>query len=48
MVSNRAFALGARDIGDDLLMGCMETSELKLISDVPLTDSDFVAAEVIN
>lgn len=48
MVANRAFALGARDIADDLLMGCMETSELKLISDVPLTDSDFVDAEVIN
>ena len=48
MVGNRAFALGAREIADDVLMGVMETSELKLITDVPLTDDDFTDAEVIN
>lgn len=48
MVSNRAFVFGARDIADDVLMGVLEISELKTISDVPLTDSDFVDAEVIN
>lgn len=48
MIANRAFSLGARDIADDVLMGCLEISELKLISDVPLTDDDFVDAEVIN
>jgi len=48
MIANRAFSLGARDIADDVLMGCLEISELKLISDVPLTDDDFVDAELIN
>lgn len=48
MVSNRAFTLGARDIADDVLMGVMETSELKIVSGVPLTDDGFVDAEVIN
>lgn len=48
MISHRAFTLGARDIADDVLMGVLETSELKVISDVPLTDDDFADAEVIN
>ena len=42
MVSHRAFILGARDIADDLLMGCKETTELKIIENNPITDIDFV------
>ena len=42
MIGHRAFTLGARDIANDIIMGCMETTELKLISDVDLTDSDII------
>ena len=48
MIGNRAFTLGAREIADDLLMGVMETSELKLITDTPLSDSDFIEVEPVN
>ena len=48
MIGIRAFTLGARDIADDVLMGVMETSELKIVTGAPLTDDDFVDAEVIN
>ena len=47
MIGNRAFTLGARDIADDVLMGVMETSELKLVSDVPLDGTEFIDAEVL-
>ena len=42
MIGHRAFVLGARDIANDLLMGCMETTELKVVENVPITDVDFV------
>ena len=42
MISHRAFILGARDIADDILMGCKETTELKVIENNPITDIDFV------
>lgn len=48
MVGIRAFTLGAREIADDIIMGCMETTELKIITDTPITDNDFAEAEVIN
>lgn len=48
MVGIRAFTLGAREIADDIIMGCMETTELKIITDTPITDNDYVEAEVIN
>ena len=48
MIANRAFTLGAREIADDILMGMLETSELKLITDTPLSDDDFVDAITIN
>ena len=48
MVGVRAFTLGARDIADDVIMGVMETTELKMVENVPLEDSDFVNAEIIN
>ena len=40
MISHRAFTLGARDIGADILMGCMETNELKLINNIPIDISN--------
>ena len=42
MIGHRAFVLGARDIANDLLMGCMETTELKVVENVPITDVEFV------
>lgn len=42
MIGHRAFILGARDIANDLLMGCMETTELKVVENVPITDVEFV------
>jgi hypothetical protein len=48
MIANRAFSLGAREIADDILMGMMETSELKLVTDTPLTSDDFIDVEEVN
>ena len=42
MIGHRAFVLGARDIANDVLMGCMETTELKVVESAPITDVDFV------
>ena len=42
MIGHRAFILGARDIANDVLMGCMETTELKVVENVPITDVEFV------
>lgn len=42
MIGHRAFVLGARDIANDILMGCMETTELKIIADAPINEAEFV------
>lgn len=42
MIGHRAFTLGARDIANDVLMGCMETTELKIVENAPITDIDFI------
>lgn len=42
MIGHRAFVLGARDIANDILMGCMETTELKIIADAPINDAEFI------
>ena len=42
MIGHRAFIFGARDIANDVLMGCMETTELKIVENAPITDVDFV------
>ena len=47
MIGHRAFVFGACDIADDILMGCMETTELNLITDAPINDAEFSDAEVI-
>lgn len=45
MISIRAFTLGAREIADDVIMGVMETTELKIVTNSPLTSDDFIAVE---
>lgn len=47
MIAHRAFTIAARDIASDLLLGCMETTELKLMNNVPINDNDVVDAEII-
>lgn len=47
LIGHRAFTLGARDIGSDLLMGIMETNELKIVEGVDLSPSDFELAEEV-
>lgn len=47
MIGHRAFVFGARDIADDILMGCMETTELNLITDAPINDAEFSDAEIV-
>lgn len=48
MISHRAFTYGARDIAADILMGCMETTELKIATGSELSASDFEEVEVVN
>lgn len=42
LISHRAFTLGARDIASDLLMGCMETTELKIVNNKDISDNDVI------
>lgn len=48
LIGHRAFTLGARDIASDLLMGVMESSEIKLVEDIGLSPSDFIPVEEVN
>ena len=41
MIGHRAFTLAARDIASDALFGVMETSELKVVTNLPVDDQDF-------
>lgn len=45
MIGHRAFTLAARDIASDLLLGCMETTELKQINNLPIDEQDIVEVE---
>ena len=45
LISHRAFTYGARDIGDDVLMGCMETGELKIVENIDLSPDDYELVE---
>jgi len=47
LIGHRAFTLGARDIGADVLMGVMESGELKIVENVDLSPSDFEIAEEV-
>lgn len=48
MIGHRAFTLAARDIASDLLFGVMETTELKVVSGVPIEDADVIEIEDIS
>lgn len=42
LISHRAFSYGARDIASDIIFGCMETSELKIVAGKDLNDADVI------
>lgn len=42
LIGHRAFTLGARDIAPDAIMGCYETTELKVINGMDISDNDLV------
>ena len=42
LISHRAFAYGAREIADDLLMGCLSIEEIKTINNIDLSDEDII------
>ena len=46
MIGHRAFVYGARDIASDLLMGVMETTELKSVEGIDLAPEDYTYIEV--
>ena len=48
LIGHRAFTLGARDIGADLLMGVMESSELKIVEGIDLSPNDYEIIEEAN
>lgn len=50
MIGHRAFTLAARDIASDLLLGCMETTELKQTFGIPIDVQDIkeVETELVN
>ena len=45
LIGHRAFTLAARDIASDILMGVMETTELKIVNGVDLSSKDIVSVE---
>lgn len=45
LISHRAFTYGARDIASDVIMGCMETTELKIISGKELNNIELAEVE---
>lgn len=47
LIGHRAFTLGARDIGADVLMGVMESGELKIVENVDLSPNDFELVEEV-
>lgn len=47
LIGHRAFTLGARDIGADLLMGVMEGTELKIVEGIDLSPDDFELVEEV-
>lgn len=48
LISHRAFSYGAREIASDVLFGVMETTELKITSNITLNDADVVEADVVD
>lgn len=48
LISHRAFSYGAREIASDVLFGVMETTELKVVSSIPISDKDVMEAEIVD
>ena len=48
LIGHRAFTLGARDIGADLLMGVMESGELKIVENIDLSPDDYEIIEGVD
>lgn len=48
LIGHRAFTYGARDIASDLILGCMETTELKQVANVEIAENEFVEVETVN
>jgi hypothetical protein len=42
MISHRAFVYGAREIANDLIMGCLSTEELKTMQGIDLSNEDII------
>lgn len=42
LIGHRAFTLGARDIAPDAIMGCQETTELKVVNGMDIDDNDVI------
>lgn len=42
LIGHRAFTLGARDIAPDAIMGCQETTELKIVNGLDIDDNDVI------
>ena len=42
MISYRAFVYGAREIANDLIMGCLSTEELKTMQGIDLSNEDII------
>lgn len=45
LIGHRAFTYGARDIASDVIFGCMETTELKIVAGKELNDADVIEIE---
>ena len=45
LIGHRAFTLVARDIASDVIMGAMETTELKIVAGRELSDKDLASVE---
>lgn len=48
LIGHRAFVYGARDIASDLIMGCMETTELKSVEGVDLSPEDYTVIDPVD
>ena len=42
LIGHRAFTLAARDIAADVILGCMETTEAKIVNNMNISDADIV------
>jgi hypothetical protein len=45
MLANRAYVMGARDIAPDIMYGMLETTELKIVEDVPVEEADVISID---